>query len=417
MAVTAENILGDKLEAGIVSVPHGSLIDKPREGSKLTFIEGARNNLPDKNAEAAAKQILELALKLDEDDMLLVLISGGGSALLPLPMEPITLAEKTQVITLLASAGASISELNAVRRCLSLVKGGGLAKAAYPARVASLILSDIVGDPLDLIASGPTVTPSKDALQAWHIISKYGLESKVPKSVYNCLHLTRPWVPQIYSHVDNIIVGNNGIAVSAAMKEACSRNYSTVVLSTTIQGLVPTVALFYTSLACHICSRAPPTVVQNFIRNSESLIGSSLDAAALISAISEADGMKGLCVIAGGETTVEVKGNGVGGRNQELALTFSLYIQEALKNIDPLNMYDVLFLSAGTDGIDGPTQAAGAVAYRGQLEAWEGTISPKEYLANNDSNTFFKQLCHGNDLVVTGHTGTNVMDLHILMVT
>ncbi|RZC39415.1 glycerate kinase, partial [Asbolus verrucosus] len=230
MALELERSLKDKLKMGVVTVPTG-IFEKFKVESKIKFIEGARNNMPDEEALAGANEIRDLANSLGKDDLLLVLMSGGGSALLPLPVPPITLKEKQDLIKELSTKGADILELNCVRKQISVLKGGGLAELAYPSTVISLILSDIVGDPLDFIASGPTTPNSDNVNDAIAIIKKYNCYDSLSHSIKTVLeqHKSKPSLkcfPPIrdgkYEHVENFIIGNNHIAAEAARQHAAS---------------------------------------------------------------------------------------------------------------------------------------------------------------------------------------------------
>ncbi|XP_017780437.1 PREDICTED: glycerate kinase [Nicrophorus vespilloides] len=372
MAVEMENILSSNLRSGILSIPAGTqecFKDQPqlllKNNSVLRIFEGAKDNIPDLDAMEAAKAIKDLCVGLTKDDLLLVLISGGGSALLPLPKFGLSLDEKQKIIKNLSKGGANIIELNCVRKMLSELKGGGLAQIAYPCRVVTLILSDIVGDPIDSIASGPTVE-NKDAHLAMEVINKYNVDiSEIALNI-----LQQPKLESFnYNHVANFIIGNNEIACEAAKRSAVNLGYNKVELfSKDIQGDVVDVAKRYLQIA-----------------------------------LDEVKKNETVCIIGAGEPTVVVKGNGLGGRNQQLALEFSKIACEA--------GLDFCFLSCGTDGIDGPTDAAGAVS----TTVIGGLQEIDDFLENNDAYSFFSRYQNGEFLVKTGHTGTNVMDLHILI--
>ncbi|PSN33057.1 Glycerate kinase [Blattella germanica] len=436
MAFEAERILGKHLVTGIISVPEGILNtvkDNPNlqlvSNSVLKVSEGAKNNLPDKAACETASAIKDMVQSLGKNDLLIVLISGGGSALLPLPVPPITLEEKKYVVKLLAAAGANIQELNCVRKKLSVLKGGGLAEIAFPAQVVSLILSDVVGDPLDMIASGPTVLNQDAYDAALNIVKKFSLLEKVPLSVQKCLKSEdlslqgqhKLQENKIYSHVQNVLIGSNSTAVAHAAEQAASFGYSPVILSTCVEGNISDVGNIYTALALSICESIYNKNIDNKIhhilqdmKQKFPINESALEE--LRSAIQNLQ-KKGLCLIAGGETTVVVRGNGIGGRNQELAMIFTRLMYENSKMFSMLDHFEVVFLSAGTDGIDGPTNAAGAFGYRQQFTAaMEQTLDPNEYEKNNDSFNFYNAFSGGNDLIITGHTCTNVMDVHMLII-
>jgi glycerate 2-kinase len=319
----------------------------------------------------------------EADDITLVvfLISGGGSALLACPSDGITLQEKQEVTGLLLRAGANIHELNAVRKHISAVKGGWLAEIAYPARAVSLILSDVIGDPLDVIASGPTSPDSSTFEQAIEVINKYNLMSRMPVHVIERLlkgfrgliaETPKNGAPEL-KDVKNIIVGSNTLAVDAAKKAAEAAGYRTEILSTNLSGEASVVAKDLARLA---------------LERKKSL----------------QDGER-ICLIAGGETTVTVTGEGKGGRNMEMALAFGIEIQDE---------HGITFLSAGTDGQDGPTDAAGAITDgRMVSEAHCLGLDPADYLRRNDSYNFFAKT---NGLIMTGPTGTNVMDIQIIFI-
>lgn len=437
MACEAERIFGNHVCSGIISVPKGiqetmknNSNMQPKSDSALEILEGAKNNLPDQNAEEAARRIKQLVQNLGSSDLLIALISGGGSSLLPLPLPTITLEEKCQVVKLLTAAGANIIELNSVRKKLSVLKGGGLAQLAYPAQVLAFIISDIVGDPLDLIASGPTVVNSDVPNAAVNIIRKYSLLDKVPASIQTCLSTTCSNITyqhelndsKMFSHVQNLLIGSNLTAVTAAAEAASNNNYNTVILSSGIEGLVADVGRMYATLATAICkilcNKSTPDEMHEVFRYMKQLYSICDNSEReVLCAVKSMKNKKGICLIAGGETTVIVKGDGLGGRNQELAMIFARHMNENSKSFPFLEQFHAVFLSAGTDGIDGPTDAAGAFGYREQFNAaTEQNLKPDEYESNNDSYNFYLKLNGGEDLIVVGHTGTNVMDVHVLVI-
>lgn len=439
MACEAERILGNHLCSGIISVPEGiqeAMKKNPsmqlKSDSMLNIIEGAKNNLPDQSAEEAAKRIKQLIQNLGSSDLVIVLISGGGSALLPLPLPPVTLEEKCQMVKLLAASGANIIELNCVRKRFSLLKGGGLAQVAYPAQVVALIISDIVGDPVDLIASGPTVVNSDAPDAALNIIRKYSLLDKMPASIQAHLSTTNDknmmyekealHNSETFSHVQNLLIGSNLKALMTAREAALSNNYNSVILSCGIEGLVTDVGRMYATLTAAVCEdlcriSASDKIHEVFCCMKQQYNVCDGAEEEVLCAVKDMKNKKGICLIAGGETTVIVKGNGLGGRNQELAMVFARHLNENSKLFPFLEQFHAVFLSAGTDGIDGPTDAAGAFGYVYQFSAaTEQNIEPDEYENNNDSYNFYLKLNGGEDLIVVGHTGTNVMDVHILVV-
>ena len=439
MACEAERILGSHLCSGIISVPEGiqeatkdNPSMQPTLDSVLNIIEGAKNNLPDQNAEQAARKIKQVIQNLSSSDLVIVLISGGGSALLPLPLPPVTLEEKCQMVKLLAAAGANIIELNCVRKRFSVLKGGGLAQVAYPAQVVALIMSDIVGDPVDLIASGPTVVNSDSPDAALNIIRKYSLLDKMPASIQADLSTTNNknmtyekealHDSKTFSHVQNLLIGSNLKALMTAREAALSNNYNSVILSCGVEGLVTDVGRMYATLATAVCedlcSKSAPDKIHEVFHCMKMQYNICDNAEKeMLCAVKNLKNKKGICLIAGGETTVIVKGNGLGGRNQELAMVFARYMNENSKLFPFLDQFHAVFLSAGTDGIDGPTYAAGAFGYMYQIiAATEQNMKPDEFENNNNSYNFYLKLNDGKDLIVVGHTGTNVMDVHILVI-
>ncbi|XP_051931600.1 glycerate kinase isoform X2 [Hippocampus zosterae] len=428
MATEAERILGDHLVGGIISVPHGIQQTLRQHGkhhlllkekSRIQVMEGAQHNLPDANAQKAAECIAQLARALTEKDLLLVLISGGGSALLPAPISPITLKEKLDITRKLAAAGATIQELNTVRRALSVLKGGGLAQCAHPAQVLALILSDVIGDPLDLIASGPTVRVPVCREEVLAVLERYNLLDSVPLSVEDVLGRLSPRkeVEQDEAgHVTNYVIGSNSVALQRAGRQALELGFRPIVLSPTVCGDVRSVSHLYGLLARFACSREenPSELTAEVLKLGPAVGVESGDLRRVMQSLQEARsrGKGTTCVLAGGEPTVQLTGNGCGGRNQELAMRVGL----ELRGLHPLPDSPV-FLSGGTDGQDGPTEAAGAITDAGLYEeAQKQQLDIVSFLKNNDSFTFFTHLSGGRNLVVPGLTCTNVMDVHILLI-
>ncbi|NWJ05912.1 GLCTK kinase, partial [Crypturellus undulatus] len=435
MAAAAEDILGEQLTRGIVSVPTGIQESLQRAGmrdmllrphSRIQVMEGAKDNLPDREALQAAGAIRELAEGLGADDLLLVLISGGGSALLPAPRPPVLLEEKEALTRLLASRGATIQELNTVRKALSLLKGGGLAQLAYPAQVVSLILSDVIGDPLDVIASGPTAASSHSAQDCLHILDKYELLPSLPRSVETVLSSSpaKPATPEDYSHVFNVIIGSNTLALAEAKRRAEELGYLAVVLSAAVCGDVGRVATLYCQLiqlACGALADGPASTAGTapLLQLATELQIPGWDPQETLQALQGARRGGALCVLAGGETTVRLHGSGRGGRNQELTLRVALGLHraQAAEAGGPLGACDIIFLSGGTDGQDGPTEAAGAVCGPELVDEAHGEgLDAQTFLSNNDSYSFFRRLQQGRHLLVTGLTGTNVMDIHVVLI-
>jgi hydroxypyruvate reductase len=377
MGSAVETILGERITKGIINVKYGHLSELKR--IKLNEVG---HPIPDEKGVSGTEEIIGLLEHLGEKDLVICLISGGGSALLPSPVEGITLQDKQEMTNLLLECGATINEINAIRKHISKLKGGGLARLAYPSTLIALMLSDVVGDPLDVIASGPTVPDMSTFGDCLAILKKYHLSERSPKSIHDRIQrgirgeieeTPKPGNP-IFEKTQNVIIGSNIIAVKAAGQEARQLGYTPLILSTFIEGETREVAKVHTAIAKEIVRTNHP-----------------VDPPA--------------CIISGGETTVTIRGKGLGGRNQEFVLASSIDIQ---------GWRDVVILSGGTDGTDGPTDAAGAIAdgdtiRRGQ-ELGSDAIA---CLDNNDSYHFFENL---GDLIMTGPTNTNVMDLRLILV-
>jgi len=381
MALAVEEVLGNRISAGLVVVKQGHTVPLAR----VEQVEAA-HPIPDRAGEDGARRILEMLRGADEHTLAICLLSGGASALLVAPAEGVTLRDKQETTALLLNAGAPIHELNAVRKHLSAVKGGRLAQAAYPARVATLILSDVIGDRLDVIASGPTAPDGSTFADAWAVVGKYGLREKIPTRVADYLRDGMAGtVPETLKELDpsmlrtrNVIIGGIGQALAAAEAQARRGGFTAKTLTAELQGEA--------RVAAHSLAQAA-IEAQAGLRPGERL-----------------------CLLFGGETTVTVRGAGKGGRNQELALAFALEIE---------GRQGITLLSAGTDGSDGPTDAAGALVDGGlAARARRLGIDPARYLDDNDSYGFFQrydalsgEACHFK----TGPTGTNVMDLQIIL--
>ncbi|XP_049538210.1 glycerate kinase [Anopheles darlingi] len=433
MAVQIEKQLGPRLCSGCISIPIGTSerfgVGDPdfrlSPDSVLEVIECARNNLPDEGAVMAATKIRSIAHAMTENDVLCVLISGGGSALLCLPKKPITLDEKLDIIRALASAGATIAELNYVRIVLSDVKGGQLARAASGAyRLYSYIISDIVGDPIELIASGPTIVnvgcERNVQRNAREVLMKYNLWNRLPASVAGVFN-----EPGLTEHGTGtgpggspFLLGSNTVAIDCIEKRASAQGLRCVVLSKMIEGNVELVGGMYVALAEHIFNLKTDLITEQEFKGRvyallQGLTYPDLQPEEFMAEVIRSK-QESLLIVGAGEPTVQIKGTGLGGRNQELALRFS-YGVRTLSNV-PERVY---FLSAGTDGIDGPTDAAGAiggacVARERELQQ-KGVIDGMHYVEQNDSCRFYETLADGKYFVKTGHTGTNVMDVHLLL--
>ncbi|PIK33843.1 putative glycerate kinase [Apostichopus japonicus] len=426
MVSAAEHCLGDHIVSGVASTPVGlkeALQNAgkshlwPSEFSKVEIIEGARNNIPDESSMLAAQKIKQLAMNLCEEDILLVLISGGGSALLPSLTPPITLQHKQNITNLLASRGASIQELNTVRSAVSSLKGGKLALLARPAKIISLILSDIVGDPIELIASGPTAPSQATSHECLQILDKYTLPGEIHDVIRAVISQTQPNNSTFhvdFDHVNNIIVGNNRKAVAASMKASEQMGYSPFLLSDSICGEAREIGELYAELAELLSKimRAPESSSCEQIRLPDLLNSFQISEDTCESLLELAIRNNPVCIIGAGETTVTLQGKGMGGRNQEMALAWAIAIQTL-----ETKGFEVTFLCGGTDGQDGPTDAAGAWVFPGLVSnASTYNVSALEALKHNDSYTFFTEYMNGNNLLKMGLTGTNVMDIQVLLI-
>ena len=381
MAAAMESILGDELSAGFVITKYG-------HGLKLRKIQvmEAGHPVPDENSLEGARILSQMAGAADEHTLIINLISGGGSSLFCLPADGISLEDKRQTTQALLASGADIDEMNCIRKHLSKVKGGGLAKIASPARLINLILSDVIGDRIDTIASGITAPDPTTFQDALSIVRKYALEDKLPQAVRDHLACGAqgkiPETPKagdpVFRNTVNIILGNNTLACNAARKTAERLGYNARILSTTLAGEASEAGSYFAQLAKDIDS------------------GKSGIA-------------KPAAIIAGGETTVTIRGKGKGGRNQEMALAFAV----ELHRIYP-GSSNIFFLSAGTDGSDGPTDAAGAFVTPALMEKMKAiSAQAAACLAENDAYHFFQDT---GDLFKTGPTYTNVCDIQILVV-
>jgi len=373
MARGAVGVLGERLRGGIVIAPAGHGVKLP--GGLGVF--GGGHPVPNREGMEGAHALRQLVRHLGDTDLLLCLISGGGSALMTLPPAAVDLAEVQTTTRALLRAGATIGELNGVRKHLDQLKGGRLAQAAAPAKVVALVLSDVVGDPLEVIASGPVSPDPTTFADAVEVFERRGLWRRLPESVRrhfeDGLGGTKAESPDAsdpcFARVEAHILGNNRRAAEAALAAARERGYRTLLLTTTLEGEAREAGGFLAAVAREIRGSGQPLAPP-------------------------------ACVLAAGETTVTVRGHGRGGRNQEVALGAAL----ALDGLE-----GVLVAGFGTDGIDGPTDAAGAFATGETLERARACgLEAVQSLAENDSYRFFEAL---GDLIITGATGTNVMDL------
>ncbi|MFA5519354.1 MAG: glycerate kinase [Spirochaetota bacterium] len=376
MAKAIEDMLGNRITSGSICVKHGHVT----ELKKIEQIE-ASHPIPDNEGLRGAEKIYNIIKGADEKDLIISLISGGGSALMPLPQSSIKLKDKQKTTDMLIKSGATIHEINSVRKHLSRLKGGNMARASYPTSVINLMISDVVGDDMDVIASGPFVPDTSDFKSALHVLHKYGLRKSVPLPVSIYLEEgaagTHPENPgsddHIFSNVTNIIIASNFLALKAAHEQAKALGYNSIILSSLIEGDTADTADWHCRIAREIALTGNPLA-------------------------------RPACIISGGETTVKVKGSGKGGRNMEFAM-------HAAKGISGLEK--MLIASVGTDGNDGPTDAAGAFSTGNTLKRIKNmSLNINNFIIDNNSYELFKTL---GDLIITGPTNTNVMDIRIIL--
>ncbi|MGD2028508.1 MAG: glycerate kinase [Desulfobacterales bacterium] len=377
MAGAIEELFGEKIRKGLINVKYGFT-----QELAFTEITEAGHPLPDENGVKGTGAVLDFLQSAGQKDLIFSLISGGGSALLPFPVENITLSDKQEITRELLACGASIDEINAVRKHMSSSKGGQMARAAFPATIVNLMLSDVVGDKMDVIASGPFVPDRATFKDVWGIFNKYNLKN-IPPAIHEHMKAglngqiseTPKENDKIFDRVFNFIVGSNILALEAAGETAKTLGYETLILSSMVEGETREVSRVHTAIAKEIVKTGRPIAAP-------------------------------ACIISGGETTVTIRGDGLGGRNQEFCLAACMDLVE----LPPR----VVILSGGTDGNDGPTDAAGALAdpltvTRGK----DAGMETAEFLNNNDAYHFFEKT---GDLLMTGPTNTNVMDVRLVLV-
>ncbi len=381
MAKAVENVLGDRLETGlaIVKYGHGGQLEKTR-------VVEAGHPEPDEAGQAGAAALLGLVSSLSAEDLLIVLISGGGSALAPAPVPGLSLANKKETTALLLRCGATIHEMNCVRKHLSRIKGGRLLNHVNGAMVLALMLSDVVGDDMSTIASGPTVPDPTTFADALEIFARYNLESEVPAGVRRYLERGAAGdgeAPETLKpgearklKFQNVIVGSNFVGLQTAAEKSRELGFAPLILSSSMEGNTGDVAKTHVAMAREVLATGNPV-------------------------------LRPCCLISGGETTVKVTGSGKGGRSQEFALWCA-------REIAGWPDERILFASLGSDGTDGPTDAAGAMADAGSVARAKAlNLCIEDYLARHDSYNFFKPL---GDLIITGPTRTNVMDFRFVLI-
>ena len=365
MAQAVERILAKRITSGLINTKHGHL-------AKLKRIQlnECAHPVPDQAGVDGARRIAQIAAQATENDLVICLISGGASALLPLPAPGLTLEDKQQVTRQLLACGANIHEINTVRKHLSAIKGGQLAALAAPAQLLTLVLSDVIGDDLSVIGSGPTVPDYSTYSEARAILAHFRITP--PLAVQKHLDRAAQENPTTLPNAHTIIIGGNRLAVDAAAAEAERRHYHPLVLSTTIEGETRDVARMHAAIAREVLETGRPAKAP-------------------------------ACLISGGETTVTLTGEGLGGRNQEFVLAAALDLPAG-----------TVVLSAGTDGTDGPTDATGAIADSTTLQKAKARgLDPRASLNGHNAYPFFDAL---GDLIKTGPTGTNVMDIRLFLI-
>jgi hydroxypyruvate reductase len=377
MAIAVESLLGDRLRGGhvIVKYGHGGPV-------KQVTLHEAGHPIPDEAGVRAARTLIDFVTGRGPRELLICLLSGGGSALSPAPVEGISLAEKQEVTRLLLACGATIHEINALRKHISQIKGGQLARLASPATLITLVLSDVVGDALDVIASGPTVPDTSTFAACLDILRQYHLLDQVPTAIRRHLEAgvggAVPETPKpgeaVFARTQTVLIGHNLQALEAASRQAAALGYHPLILSSAIEGETREVAKVHAAIAKEVLASGHPIAAP-------------------------------ACILSGGETTVTLRGQGKGGRSQEFALALALDLRHSP---------GIAALSGGTDGTDGPTDAAGAVVdWTTCARAEQCGLHPHLALDNNDAYPFFDRL---GDLLITGPTQTNVMDVRIMLI-
>jgi glycerate-2-kinase len=379
MAFQVERILNRRITSGLVNVPKGA----PRPGCNRIVLHEAGHPLPSREGERGVRRMLKIVGKPSKKDLVICLISGGGSSLMTMPAKGISLQDLRETTALLLRSGADIVEINSVRKHLSETAGGRLAEKLFPACVLSLIISDVVGDDVEVVASGPTAPDSTTYLDARRVLQKYTLWQRIPRPVQRMIsdgvervaRETPKAGSEVFDRVRNVIIGGNKLSCLAVAEKLKERGYDTMVLSMKVRGEAKEIGHLFGDLAREMVENRVPM-------------------------------RPPACIVAGGETTVTMAGagSGSGGRNQELVLAAALALEHTSR---------CYVASIGSDGIDGTTQAAGAFASSSTVRKARALgLEPEKFLREHNSNTFFKKM---GGLFITGHTGTNVNDIIIAM--
>lgn len=371
------NHLGQRIRDGVVIVKH---LEKSISHYKnIRYFQG-NHPVPGPDSLESTKELVKITSKFTEKDLVLCVITGGGSALMTLPRENIELDDLREITELLLRCGATIQEINTIRKHLDQVKGGGIAQLVSPAQLVTLILSDVIGNPIDIIASGPTVPDPSTFQDALSILERYKIVKKCPTSILSLLRKgargevleTGKEDDKYFQEVHNVIIGDNLHACQAAKEKCIQLGLNSIILTTSLRGEAREVGVFLSAVLREMALTSNPIP-------------------------------RPACIIAGGETTVTLQGQGRGGRNQELALS-------AVKELAGLN--NIALVTLATDGEDGPTDSAGAIVWGDSLERGNVLgLDPQEHLSNNDSYNYFQRL---NDSIKIGPTGTNVNDITFL---
>ncbi|KAK0049818.1 glycerate kinase [Biomphalaria pfeifferi] len=456
MAKVVEDILSDHLVTGIISIPKGLKeeifnIENNRDmflspTSKIQVFEGAATVSSvemDQRSYNAAIDIQNLVSNLSPNDILIVVLSEGGSTLCPSPYPPITLLDLFELTRLLARNGATVREINTVRKNIEILKGGGLALLARPAKVVSLILSSVIGDAVDLIASGPTCPTQRTPHHCMEILMRLGILDKTPEGIRKFLEKEIKQLNMIQAQaglkstqkkvqehqlegVQNVIVGNNLIACEAAASRATELGYLPVILTTEMTGEARKVGSLYAKLAKFVmfcfdrkASWEPNSELSIMELELVSLGIKKKWINYIANTVDKAHNMnRDICIIAGGDTVVHVRGSGQGGKCMESVLAAAIALQEEFR-VKKLNVAEcrMCYLSCDSDGHDGVTKMAGAVVDLEFLDKVEASgLSMREYLENNDSFRFFEKVNQGNNFIQTNLTGTNIMNVMIMLV-
>lgn len=375
MSMAIESIMGTSLSGGIAITKQGAA-----ESLSIMDVFETGHPTPDAGSINAGRMIYEFLDKTGPEDLIIFLISGGGSSLVTYPRKGISVTDITKITVSLMRAGATINELNTVRKHLCLIKGGGLAKIVYPSESVSLILSDVVGDPLDVIASGPTVPDTSTFADFSEIVRRYNIvlspavEGLLEDGLEGVIEETPKFGDKVFEKASTYLIGTNALALAEAKNRAGKLGYNTMLLTSSVVGEAKEIARVFAAIAREERLREEPLPLP-------------------------------ACILAGGETTVTIRGKGIGGRCQEMALAFGIEVS---------GLENVLLLAAGTDGNDGPTESAGAFGDGYTVQrGLDLQLDPYGELSDNNSYMYFKNT---GDLIVTGPTGTNVMDIYIILV-